>query len=347
MTMYMCGGIINTLYTIDLTDGIATRVGSANQWGVSESSPRDLAWDGETLFMVGAKALYTVDRMTGIATRVGDATNFGISGRSLSPAGLTWDGSSLFMVSRDSLYTVDRTTGVATRVGELRWRAGFFTENSPAAIEWNGTVMYHLSNRLDRLFIVDRTSGALTPVGSSTDFGVSERSPQAMAWNGEAMFMTGTTLDALLNIDLITGRATRIGTATEYGVSERFATGFAWQVELAPPAPIIPPEPQFDGYEEFTDLYDIGRTTGGTTTLVAEEVEMLIESGVESLFSSVSTFTFQEALTLHTLTPRFPVVGVEVGDRIALSAGGASYLVLGFTRVGSIYRQQIIAQESS
>ena len=204
--------------------------------------------------------------------------------------------------------------------------------------------MYYLSGNWDRLFLVDRTTGALTSVGSASDFDIDERGPQAMAWDGETMFMTGTSLDALLSIDLLTGGATRIGTASDYGVSERFATGLAWQVDLAPPAPIIPPEPQFDGYEEFTELYDMKRVSGGQTLPIASEVEMLIESGVDSAFFQISIITIQEALALHTLTPRYPVDGILVGDNIALTSGGQTFTVVGFSGVGTQYRQQIVVQ---
>ena len=256
-----------------------------------------------------------------------------------------WDGTNLFMVARDDdagLYTIDRTTGVATRIGDLRWAAGFQTDSRPVAIEWNGSVMYHLSGDFDRLFIVDRTTGALTVVGNATDFGIDERGPQSMAWDGETMFMTGTSLDTLLSLDLLTGRATRIGTADDYDVSERFATGLAWQVDLPEPEPTIEPEPQFDGYEEFTELYDIKRVTGDDTVVISEEVEMLIESGVESTFFQISDFTIQQALALHTLTPRYPVDSIQVGDNIALTDGGTTYTIVGFSGVGSLYRQQII-----
>ena len=347
MQMFLCGAITDRLYTLDRTTGIGTAVGNANAWGVSEGNAQDLAWDGETFFMLSSSFLYTVDILTGIATLVGSAANFGLSGTTIEGRGLSWDGTNLFMVATDDdsgLYTLDRTTGVGTRIGDLRWAAGFSIDSSPVAIEWNGSVMYYLSNDWDRLFLVDRTTGALTSVGNATEFGIDERGPQAMAWDGETMFMTGTSLDALLSLDLVTGRGTRIGTADDYDVSERFATGMAWQVDLPEPEPTIEPEPQFDGYEEFTELYDIKRVTGGETVVVAEEVEMLIETGVESAFFQISVITIQEALALHTLTPRYPVAGVLVGDTVALTLGGQTFTVTGFGGVGTQYRQQIVVE---
>ncbi len=60
------------LYTVDTTTGVATRVGSATQFGVSERFPTGLAAIGNTLYMVGDgnNVLYTVDTTTGMATRV-------------------------------------------------------------------------------------------------------------------------------------------------------------------------------------------------------------------------------------------------------------------------------------
>ena len=346
MQMFFTGALTDRLHTIDRTTGVATPVGPVG-WGVSEGNVEDLAWDGETLFMLSTRFLYTVDMLTGIATRVGSATNFGVSGTTIEGRGLAWDGTNLFMVATDDdsgLYTLDRTTGVGTRIGDLRWDAGFSIDRSPVAIEWNGSVMYHLSNDWDRLFLVDRMTGALVNVGGSVDFGIDERGPQAMAWDGETMFMAATSLDALSSLDLLTGRATRIGSASDFGVNERLAKGLAWQVDFPEPEPTIEPAPQFDGYEEFTERYDIKRVSGGQTDSIAEEVEMLIESGVDSAFFQISDFTIQQALALHTLTPRYPVGSVLVGDNIALTSGGQTFTVVGFTGVGTEYRQQIVVQ---
>ena len=123
------------LYTVDRTTGIATRVGSATQFGVSEARPQGLAWDGTNLYMVGNNAvLYTLDRTTGIATRVGSATQFGVSEG--VPTGIAWDGTNLYMVglTTDALYTLDRTTGIATRVGSATQFG--VSEGIPLGLAW-------------------------------------------------------------------------------------------------------------------------------------------------------------------------------------------------------------------
>ena len=72
----MTGDTANALYTIDSTTGVATRVGSAENFGVGETCPESLAWHEGRLFMVGCAqavgtsvdALYTLDPHTGVAT---------------------------------------------------------------------------------------------------------------------------------------------------------------------------------------------------------------------------------------------------------------------------------------
>ena len=122
-TLYMVGSSRDRLYTLDRTTGIATRVGSATQFGVGEAGPAGLAWDGTNLYMIGAgvDALYVAvsgpPSAVGNFVRVGSASFFGVN--EAAPAGLAWDGTNLYMVGQrnDALYTLDRTTGVATRVG--------------------------------------------------------------------------------------------------------------------------------------------------------------------------------------------------------------------------------------
>ena len=86
----MTGSTNDALYTLNPSTGRATRVGSADQFGVSEDLPIDLAAIGNTLYMVGTKTdvLYTVDTTTGVATRVGSADQFGANER--GPTGLAF-----------------------------------------------------------------------------------------------------------------------------------------------------------------------------------------------------------------------------------------------------------------
>ena len=353
MPMFMTGVITNALSTLGLTDGVAVRVGGATAWDASVVSPADLAWDGETLFLIASSGFYSVDRATGIAAPRGSATNFGQTLLdTIVPSGLAWDGQTLFMtgvVSGDAyLFTLDRTTGVATQVGEIFWNFG--SDDEGVSIEWDGSTMFAVSSDYDRLFTLDRTTADLTLVGNAYEFGVSEHQPQTIAWNGESMFMTGSTLNALLMLNLTSGVGSRIGEAFRFGINEALATGFAW-VPDTPTQPLGPAkaiEAQFEGYEEFTLLYDITRSD----VMIAEGVEMLVESGVDSRFFSLAGFTLSQVLGVHTLTPRFPVPNVMAGDVIALSSGQSlivprqgSFTVTGFAGVASGFRQKIIVQQ--
>ena len=51
----MAGADNDWLYTLNTTTGVATRVGSSTQFGVSEDNPQGLASFGNTLYMVGGR----------------------------------------------------------------------------------------------------------------------------------------------------------------------------------------------------------------------------------------------------------------------------------------------------
>ena len=100
-TLYMLGGSKAALYTLNPTTGTATRVGSANDFGVGESNPSGLAYHNGTFYMVGGSndALYTLNPTTGRAARVGSATAFGIG--ETVPTGLASHNGTLYMVGAD------------------------------------------------------------------------------------------------------------------------------------------------------------------------------------------------------------------------------------------------------
>lgn len=93
-------GLIAGLFTVNRNTEIATQVGTLDGFGVGETAPTGLAWDGTDLLMVGGavKALHTVHRTTGAAKRIGNITAFG-AGEDI-PSGLGWDGTDLFMSGR-------------------------------------------------------------------------------------------------------------------------------------------------------------------------------------------------------------------------------------------------------
>ena len=99
-SLYMVGDGTDALHTLDRTTGIATRVGTADRFGVSEGSPSGLAWDGTNLYMVGAAndrlyvAVTAPPQAVGGFGRVGTADRFGVN--EPSPNGLAWDNQPIY-----------------------------------------------------------------------------------------------------------------------------------------------------------------------------------------------------------------------------------------------------------
>ncbi len=213
-TLYMVGGTLTNvaLYTLDIASGSstlgeATRVGTAVQFGVSESRPYDLASIGDTLYMVGGDndALYTLNITSGSstlgeATRVGAASQFGVGEN--FPRGLASVGGTLYMVGRnnDALYTLDTSTSIATQVGTAV-QFGDAEEDLPSDLANIGNTLYMLRND-SVLYTLDITSGSstlgeATRVGAASQFGVGENFPTGLASIGDTLYMVGETNNAL------------------------------------------------------------------------------------------------------------------------------------------------------
>lgn len=235
--MYMVGSTVDALFKLNLDTGVATRVGNSTGFGVGETTPLGLAWDGSKLFMIGAstRALYELDTEDGTATRIGSADRFGVNEG--FPSGLAWDGTDLFMVGThtDALYTVNRTTGVATRIGSAT--AFGVNETSPSALEWDGTDLFMVGTTRAALYTLDRTTGVATHRGTSTRFGVNESGVSGLGWDGTTLYMFGIRNDALYSLDRDTGIATRIGSADRFGVGEFSPSGMAYAAGVTPTPP--------------------------------------------------------------------------------------------------------------
>ena len=78
--LYLVGGTADALYRLESTSGVATRVGAADAFGVSETNPRGLTWHRGVLYMIGGATdgLYSLDTTTGDAKLV--ATRAQIAG---------------------------------------------------------------------------------------------------------------------------------------------------------------------------------------------------------------------------------------------------------------------------
>ena len=207
--------------------GVATRIGSANQFGVGEGAPSGLAAIGNTLYMVGYQnaALYSLDVSTGVATRIGSANQFGVGEG--APSGLAAIGNTLYMVGQinDALYSLDVSTGVATRIGSAnQFGVG---EGAPSGLAAIGNTLYMVGDSNDALYSLDVSTGVATRIGSANRFGVGEYLPSGLAAIGNTLYMVGQINDALYSLDVSTGVATRIGSANQFGVGEGAPSGLA------------------------------------------------------------------------------------------------------------------------
>ncbi len=210
--------------------GEATRIGSANQFGVSDGVPYDLAAIGSILYMVGADtvALYTLDTTTGSATQVGSATNFGVSEG--FPVGLAAIGSTLYMAGavNDALYTLSTTSGVATRESDVSVDEFGVGEGNPRGLAAISGTLYMVGQINGALYTLNIDSVDMTPDGmaiqvdSTTNlFGVNENAPTGLAAIGTILYMVGFDNGVLYTLDTTTGSATQVGSvAAGFGVSE-------------------------------------------------------------------------------------------------------------------------------
>ena len=180
-TLYMLGGITDrkylggsytpALYTVNKTTGVATRVGSATNFGVGEDNPIGMTLHDGVFYMVGhtTNNLYTLNPATGVATRVGSATKFG---QAITAWGITSFKGVLYLLGHDSawtmrLYTLNTTTGVATRLGTLD---GLGVSRRNGTIGGAGDVLYFASTEVNNawtmeLYSVNTTTGQATLIG--------------------------------------------------------------------------------------------------------------------------------------------------------------------------------------
>ncbi|MDE0087690.1 MAG: fibronectin type III domain-containing protein [Candidatus Poribacteria bacterium] len=176
--LYICDGENITLCELNITTGAATRVGNVSNYGQGSlgfiNQLTGLASDGTTLYAISTRtlvggnrvALCTVDVSTGELTLVAN-----ISGGGRTPYGITFLGDTLYMSERtNGLYTLNKATAVATRIGTGFGSDLFFMD----ALTNDGTKLYARTSD-NKLHEVNTTTGALTQIGSATQFGLSQR----------------------------------------------------------------------------------------------------------------------------------------------------------------------------
>ena len=226
--LYMVEDDTDFLYTVNRMTGVATKVGTS---GLSSSAiePRDIAWNGTTLYMATRNALYTVDTSTGVATRRGP---FGT--RITDAYGLAWDGEKLYMVDRntDALYTVATSTGAATRVNVNAIRFNSNVTN-PSALVWVGPPVseveddnempsLYMGNGYGHLYKLDKDTGHV-----SSHMGRPSRVQMSgLAWFDETstLYFADDTSDALHTVTNFPGFLPNAGDL--YYNGSNFADGF-------------------------------------------------------------------------------------------------------------------------
>ena len=189
----------------------ARRIGSATNFGVSETSPAGLASNGTNLYMVGGnKRLYTLNTTTGVASNPGPG-GFGLSGSLSTPTALAWHNSMLYLVIGAKLYTLN-TAGQAALVGNM-------SKTIDGLASLGGTLYgVSLSSGPRGLYSLDTSSATPTFIGSATDFGVSETAPHGLASDGTNLYMVGRTNKKLYTLDTTTGVATPLSSVSNFNL---------------------------------------------------------------------------------------------------------------------------------
>ena len=266
-------------------------------------------------------ALYPVDGVGDTNPgRAGSAvltrSDFGASIRSM--LGLAWDGESVFVVAGVSdttpqLFSTGLVSGSAMSIGACTFTELFILEGMTS----DGTTLWGVirTNNGAWLVTINKTTGALTQVGTTVNFGtVDETNPHGLAWDGSHLWVVGGNINALIRVDKTTGLGTRIGSATNFGVSEVAMHGLA-----------------FDG----TNLYGVGSTndvfytidrTTGVATQVGSETQFgqsisnphgIVSTDFPALANTAPTWTTTQ--TAYTL-PANVAVNTVVASLVATDA---------------------------
>lgn len=228
--------------------GMATRVGTATNFGVSESGPTGIEAIGSTLYMVGddTNALYTVDTSTGAATRVGSGDDLGNqAGLAYIPGFNDQNGDPYLLAAQPSLGNLTFVNTSALLGGQhssTRGPRGFGVgENSPRGLAAIGNTLYMVGQTNKVLYTVNTTTWRATRVGTAVNFGIPgvfvNVTPSGLASIGDTLYMVADTTvfdgvsvrqgDDLYTVNTTTGVATRVGDAADFGVGESSSTDLA------------------------------------------------------------------------------------------------------------------------
>ena len=232
-------GAIHFLATLNLTTGLLTRVGTADDFGITLTTDSTaLAWDGEDLYTALDAKLCILDRTTGVASFVDeDIVDFGLDADNNGCAGLEVVGINLYMTTFDGGILVRAIRGPVVSVGEIT------TERPTDAITENTfTIAYTKADDAD----AEPTAAiVVTPSGNASAFSVS----------------TPTSGSLTLTRDPMLSSTNQTFAASEVTVTLTFADGstddlqlrFAEAVFVQPPdAPVIQGFVQANGRVRLT-----------------------------------------------------------------------------------------------
>ena len=203
------------IFGVASTAGVATRVGSATQFGVDDHRPQGLASNGTTLYMVTSASgdpLYTLNASTGVASKVGN-TNI------QEPGGITFHNNVLYMATDTGF------GGQFWRINPSNARATLISSNFgtgirfPSGLTSHNNTLYMVTIRPNALFTLN-TSGVASRVGSATTFGITGFLPNGLASHGGKLYVSsGGTVSALYELNTSTGVASRVGSTTNFGIN--------------------------------------------------------------------------------------------------------------------------------
>lgn len=194
------------LYKIDMDTGAKTLVATVSS---NASTTAGLCYrpDNDTIYLSssGNDSLYTLDVTTGTATLVGA---YGDS--SVVMHGIEWDTSTGTMYAASggggnfNAYTINPATGAGTLLGPMG--VSSFTNLGYDSIN---NVMYATNSGTDAFYSFNRTTGALTLIGSLGG----PTNPNGLAFNRDngKLYMVDNNTDLLYTIDVSTGVATAVG----------------------------------------------------------------------------------------------------------------------------------------
>ena len=226
-----------SLWSIDLTTGVATRIGSTGF--------RDI----ESLSFSAAGVLYGVDdatdRLVTCSITTGACTAVGSLGVYFQDSGLSFSDSGQLWMSTDwpddpfNFYRLNPNTGAATLIGSQG-------QEVTGLAFWGG-VLYGLGGDTeDNLVTMNRSTGAATPVGalgavSLVDGGI-DFDGQGVLWGISNPSDDEAIPSQVFTINTSTGAATVVATVTNSGGTPLagFESLAIWPSEQPPEEPVVP-----------------------------------------------------------------------------------------------------------